>query len=217
MDGVHDLGGKEGFGPIDRAHEDDAYHTVADARAYALTVSVRGERDYPIDWFRHVREAIDPVDYLTRPYFDQWLQTALAMAVDAGDLSLEEATGGAAVATTRKTAPISPDDVRKMLTNPVSFERDAPAPPAYAVGDTVRTASQGHPGHTRLPAYARGAIGTVIALRGAHLMPDDGARGVHRAEALYTVAFARGDLFAEAANSPDSVHLDLWESYLGQP
>ena len=216
MDGIHDLGGKQGFGPIDRAHEDDPYHTEADARAYALSVSLRAERGYPVDWFRHTRENMDPVDYLTRPYFDQWLQTTLAMAIDSGDLSMVEVATGAPEAPARKPAPLTPDTVRAMLTTPANFERPSASPPAFAPGDRVRTAMRGHSGHTRLPAYARGCTGTVIARRGAHLMPDDGARGVERAEPLYTVAFARGDLFAEAAGSPDRVHLDLWERYLAR-
>ena len=214
MDGVHDLGGKEGFGPVDRAHEDEAYHSEADARAYALTVSMRAERAYPVDWFRHVRETIDPVDYLTRPYFDQWLQTAVAMAIDAGDLAMVEVATGKADSLARTPAPMSPEDVRTMLTTAADFERAVADPPAHAVGDRVRTAAHGHPGHTRLPAYARGAEGEVVAHRGAHVMPDDAARGIERADHLYTVAFARGDLFPEAAGSADRVHLDLWESYL---
>jgi nitrile hydratase len=213
MDGVHDLGGKHGFGPIDRTHENAPYHGEADARAYALTVSLRGERGYPIDWFRHVRENIDPVDYLSRPYFDQWLQTAVAMAIDAGDLTMVEVATGKATALDRTPAPMDVAAVRTMLTTPADFEREGSAP-AFEVSARVRTASHGHAGHTRLPAYARGATGTIIAYRGAHLMPDDGAKGVDRAEPLYTVAFARGDLFPEAAGSPDRVHLDLWESYL---
>ncbi len=214
MDGVHDLGGKEGFGPIDRAHEDDPYHTEADARAYALCVSMRAERAYPVDWFRHTRENMDPVDYLTRPYFDQWLQTAIAMAIDAGDLSMVEVATGKPDSLARTPAPMSPADVQAMLTTPASFEREVSEAPAFAPGARVRTASHGHPGHTRLPAYARGAAGEIVAHRGAHLMPDDGARGIDRPEHLYTVAFARGDLFPEAAGSPDRIHLDLWESYL---
>ncbi len=213
MDGVHDLGGKHGFGPVDRAHENDAYHSEADARAYALCVSMRAERAYPVDWFRHVRENMDPVDYLSRPYFDQWLQTAVAMAIDAGDLSMVEVATGKAGDMPRTPAPMNVEDVRAMLTTPANFEREGPAP-AHAIGATVRTASHGHAGHTRLPAYARGATGTIIAYRGAHVMPDDAARGIDRAEPLYTVAFARGDLFPEAAGSPDTVNLDLWESYL---
>jgi len=214
MDGVHDLGGKQGFGPVDRAHENEPYHGEADARAYALCVSMRAERDYPIDWFRHVRENIDPVDYLTRPYFDQWLQTAIAMAIDTGDLSMVEIATGKPESLARTPAPMSPEDVRAMLVTPAHFERAVADDPAFVPGDRVRTASQGHPGHTRLPAYARAASGRIVAHRGAHLMPDDGARGIHRPEHLYTVAFARGDLFPEAAGSPDRIHLDLWESYL---
>jgi len=214
MDGVHDLGGKQGFGPVNRDHEDDPYHSDADARAYALSVSIRGAGGYPIDWFRHVRENIDPVDYLTRPYFDQWLQTVVAMAIDGGDLEMVEVATGTAQGAASARQPMTPGEVRAMLATPANFERPAEDAPAHAIGARVRTAAQGHSGHTRLPAYARAATGTVIAHRGAHLMPDDGARGVDRAEALYTVAFARGDLFPEAAGSPDKVHLDLWESYL---
>lgn len=217
MDGVHDLGGKEGFGRVDRHGEDEAYHSEADARAYAICVSLRAERSYPIDWFRHVRENMDPVDYLTRPYFDQWLQTAIALAIDSGDLTLEEIEKGSAAADMGRTpAPISRDDVRGMLTTPVSFEREIAATPAYAVGETVRTIAHGHPGHIRLPAYARGAQGTIHAHRGAHMMPDDAARGIERAEHLYTVGFARADLFPEAEGSTDTIFLDLWESYLAR-
>ena len=212
MDGVHDLGGKQGFGPVNRTHEDDAFHTDADARAYALTVSLRAERAYPIDWFRHVRELIDPVDYLTRPYFDQWLQTALAMAVDAGDVSLAELETGAQ-GRSREPVPMSVADVRTMLTTPAIFERDTNVAPAFAEGDAVRTLAQGHSGHFRLPAYARGAKGKIHAHRGAHPLPDKGAQGEEVPEHLYTVAFAASDVFPDG-NPRDTLHLDLWESYL---
>ncbi len=212
MDGVFDLGGKQGFGPVDRAHEDEPYHSEADARAYALSVAARGERAYPIDWFRHTRENMVPTDYLTRPYFDQWLQTTLAMAIDAGDISLDEVISGKADALSRTPDPMRADDVRKALKTPVNFEREATSAPAFAVGDTVRTDHQGKPGHSRLPAYARGATGTVHAHRGAHLLPDAGAQGAHVPEHLYTVGFAARDLFPEVETN-DTIYLDLWESY----
>ena len=214
MDGVHDLGGKQGFGLIDRAHEDDPYHGDHDARAYGLSVSLRAERAYPIDWFRHVRELVDPVDYLTRPYFDSWLQTSVALAVDGGDLTLEEVTSGkSAGPNTRDPEPITPEQVRDMLVTPVSFERPATSAAAFATGDKVRTAAQGHSGHTRLPAYARNAVGIIHAERGAHPLPDAEARGKDVAEHLYTVEFRAADLFPEVTND-DVVYLDLWESYL---
>lgn len=214
MDGVHDLGGKEGFGRIDRAHEDDPYHGDHDARAYGLSVSLRAERPNPIDWFRHVRELIDPVDYLTRPYFDSWLQTSVAMAIDNGVLDMAEVTGhkapGPAPADVKA---LTRDDVREMVFFPPNFERKTDVKAAFAVGGSVRTAAQGHSGHTRLPAYARNAVGVIHAHHGAHPLPDAEARGEDIAQHLYTVAFRAADLFPEVTND-DVIYLDLWESYL---
>ncbi len=60
---------------------------------------------WSIDWFRHVRELIEPVDYLTRPYYDQWLQTYAAMMVNSGVATVEElATGKSAGADPRPAA-----------------------------------------------------------------------------------------------------------------
>jgi len=214
MDGIHDFGGKQGYGKIDRAHEDDPFHGDHDARAYGVSVSLRLERPYPIDWFRHVRELIDPVDYLTRPYFDSWLQTSLALAIDAGAIELDEATGAKPPGSPQTSfKPISPDDVKKMAVYPPNFERESDAVPAFAVGASVHTATHGHSGHTRLPAYARNAEGTIHASCGVHPLPDAEARGVDHAEHLYTVAFRAADLFPEVSND-DIVYLDLWESYL---
>ena len=214
MDGIHDLGGKEGFGRVDRTGEDEAYHSEADARAYAMTVSLRAERAFPIDWFRHVREQIEPVDYLTRPYFDQWLQTTLAMSIDAGDVTLEEVRAGNAQALARPASPMTVEQVEAALTSPVDFSRDGGAPAAFAVGDAARCIAEGHQGHIRLPAYARGRRGTIHDFRGHHLVPDEGARGVHLAEPLYTVGFEAGELWPEAAGRKEMVFLDLWERYL---
>lgn len=214
MDGVHDLGGKEGFGPVDRAHEDDPYHGDHDARAYGLSVSLRLERPYPVDWFRHVRELVDPVDYLTRPYFDSWLQTCVALAIDAGALELAEVTGHKAPGPAPADAnPLTAEGVRDMLYVPPNFERPIDTPPAFTKGGKVRTAAHGHSGHTRLPAYARNAVGTIYAHHGAHPLPDAEARGEKIVQHLYTVGFRAADLFPEVTND-DEIYLDLWESYL---
>lgn len=212
MDGIHDLGGRQGFGPVDRSHEDEPYHGDDDARAYGVSMSLRATRPFSIDWFRHVRELIDPVDYLTRPYFDSWLQTALALSIDAGDVEMAEAISARARGEARVTA-VSPETVRSMVRTPVDFERPSNTAPRFAPGSRVRTAAQGHSGHTRLPAYARNAIGSVLAHRGAHPLPDAAALGEEKAEHLYTVVFRATDLFPEIANE-DEITLDLWESYL---
>ncbi len=214
MDGIHDFGGKQGYGKIDRSHEDDPFHGDHDARAYGVSVSLRAERPYPIDWFRHVRELIDPVDYLTRPYFDSWLQTSLALAIDAGVLGIDEVTSGKPSGARRTDlSPLSVADVKKIVVSPPNFERESDAAPAFSVGDQVRTAAQGHSGHTRLPAYARNAVGIIHASCGVHPLPDAEAGGQDHAEHLYRVAIRAADLFPEVIND-DVIYLDLWESYL---
>ncbi len=82
----------------------------------------------------------------------------------------------------------------------------------YATGDRVRTRRTDPAHHTRLPRYARGAVGTVVSAQGEHPLADDRARGLPApVEPVYTVRFAAQELFGEGEHA---VTLDLWESYL---
>ena len=85
----------------------------------------------------------------------------------------------------------------------------------FATGDRVRTRSVDPPHHTRLPAYARGAVGTIVRFQGTHRLPDDIVRGiVSPAEMVYAVRFAAQDLFGTGDHS---VTLSMWQSYLERP
>ena len=90
MDGVHDLGGREGFGPIVDKADDKPFHADWEMRAFGMKQVSAAAKSWTIDWFRHCRELVDPVDYLTRPYFDQWLTTLAAQLIDEGYLTLDE-------------------------------------------------------------------------------------------------------------------------------
>lgn len=215
MDGIHDLGGREGYGPIDTAEPEEPFHAAWEARLLGIVRAMSRPTPWSIDWFRHVRELIDPADYLTRPYYDQWLQTYAAMMVDSGVASVEElASGQSARGIPGLPPPMAPTQVATAKSATSRFDREASTPPKFAVGDAVRTLRHGSPGHTRLPQYARDSVGRVVAHRGAHVLPDTNMRGEGRAEALYTVAFDAGELWPEAADRRDTLHLDLWESYI---
>ena len=95
MDGVHDLGGREGYGPIVGKADDKVIHAEWEIRDFAMKQSSAAGQSWTIDWFRHCRELADPVDYLTRPYYDQWLTTLAAQLIDEGYLSLDEIKRGA--------------------------------------------------------------------------------------------------------------------------
>jgi hypothetical protein len=82
----------------------------------------------------------------------------------------------------------------------------------FSPGDLVRTTRTDPAHHTRLPRYARGAIGTVVEPQGRYPLPDDRARGLAaEPEPVYTVRFCARELFGEGDHA---VTVDLWESYL---
>jgi nitrile hydratase len=171
--------------------------------------------DWSIDWFRHCRELIDPVDYLTRPYYDQWLQTYAAMLINSGVATVDELASGRSTGPSRGvSAPMPAGAVPTEKKRSLRYDRDTAVQPRFKPGDAVRAKPSANPGHTRLPQYVRGHRGRVIACHGAHVFPDANAHGEARAEILYTVEFEAADLWPEASALRHRVCLDLWESYL---
>jgi nitrile hydratase len=213
MDGVHDLGGREGFGPILDKDDERPFHAEWEMRAFGIKEVAA--TSWTLDWFRHCRELIGPVDYLTRPYFDQRITAVAAQMVDEGYLTLDEIKAGvAAFAPKPSRPPPTPEAVRAFVKTPTSFAVSANTPPRFALGEKVRCRLDGGSGHTRLPGYVRGRAGAVHAHHGGHVLPDASAHGEKRGEHLYTVSFASSDLWPEAKGRADRVFVDLWESYL---
>ena len=215
MDGIHDLGGRQGFGPVAANEADESFHAAWEARLFGIVRSMSRAPDWSIDWFRHCRELIDPVDYLTRPYYDQWLQTYAAMLINSGIATVEELASGRSRRAPRGVSPpMPPDAVAAEKKRSLRYDREPAAPPRFKTGEAVRAKSWANPGHTRLPQYVRGHPGRVTACHGAHVLPDANAHGEARAEMLYTVEFKAADLWPEASARRHRVCLDLWESYL---
>ena len=131
-------------------------------------------------------------DYLTRPYFDQWMQVYAAMMVDSGCGQRgrdrpRQGDGRSPISASRW----GPVDVAGSRVSPADFRRPATQAPAFAVGDKRAHQDDRRHGHTRLPAYAMGKTGIVEAYRGNHLLPDAGARGREAAPNLSTTSPSR--------------------------
>ncbi len=218
MDGIHDLGGKQGYGDIDRDGEDEVFHQEWEGREWGIAQSARTP-GITIDWWRHCRELIMPEDYLGRPYFDSWAQTDFATYIEAGWFTLDEVDAGRSLTTDidypEPPAAMSLEQVLdRDRAHAFRFDAEIDTPPAYTVGQRVWTARHGHGGHTRLPQYARGRIGTVNAYNGAHVFPDLSATGTEIHQHCYNVMFEARELWPEADGRKDRVYLDLWENYL---
>ena len=217
MDGIHDLGGKQGYGPID-VDDDEVFHADWEGREWGIAQCARTP-GITIDWWRHCRELIMPQDYLSRPYFDSWAQTDFATYIEAGWITLEEVDAGRSLQQGRDYGETPPamslaEVLDEDRAHAVRFDREIDARPLFQPGERVRTAKHGHEGHTRLPQYARDRIGTIHACHGAHVFPDLSAHGEETFQPLYSVVFEAAELWAEAEGSPDKVYIDLWESYL---
>lgn len=220
MDGIHDLGGKQGYGPIETEDDERPFHHDWEGREWGIAQCARTP-GITIDWWRHCRELIVPQDYLGRPYFDSWAQTDFSTYIEADWMSLEEvcnARSAAGVADVGEPPP--PMSLQQVLQedhdHAIRFDADIESAPAFSIGQVVMTASHGHSGHTRLPQYARGRRGTVQAYNGAHVFPDLSAEGEEIHQHCYNVMFEASELWPEAVGSRDKVHLDLWESYLAK-
>mgnify|MGYP002700353999 CR=1 FL=1 len=214
MDGIHDLGGKLGYGPVDVNEPEEPFHAEYEGRMWAISRSSRAP-GVNIDWWRHVRENIAPKDYLNRSYFDSWAQTEMATMIDAGVCTIDELltqkVDGNPVSPlpTQTKAQVLADHALKNF----KFDREIDKLPKYRVGDEVHTISTASAGHTRLPAYARDKPGIISAHHGAHLFPDAGAKGHEVAQHMYTVVFTAQTLWGAQAAPNDTVSLELWEDY----
>ena len=230
MNGVHDLGGMHGFGPVEREPDEPVFHAPWEAVVVAIRRSRSMGRFFNIDEFRHSIERMDPAHYLGSSYYERWLDGLARVLVEKGVVTPEELEDRAASFRARPEAraagagpgPRGPrfrDDAdgRQGPLNfvPPSTARAASERARYAPGDRVVTRSVHPPGHTRLPRYARGKPGVIHRLHGNHVFPDANAHGLgERPQPLYSVRFDAGALWGESAEANHQVHLDLWESYL---
>jgi nitrile hydratase len=89
----------------------------------------------------------------------------------------------------------------------------------FKVGQKVRALNMHPQGHTRLPRYVRGHVGTIVSLHGGHVMPDQHTlRALPpfnvTVEWLYTVVFDGPTLWGVGSDPSLEVTVDAWESYL---
>ena len=239
MNGVHDMGGMHGFGPVPK--DDAAFHADWEKTAYALNKLVRLQGVYNIDEYRHSVERMDPDAYLAATYFERWFTAVEQLLLEKDVLEEEEIQQRlAAIQQSQASEPLDeetltvPDSMTSDLRERAraSFRTGAGDPPEtttdaeraettadaedeaeFQEGQTVQVRNAHPAGHTRSPRYARGKEGTITQVLGEFALPDATAHGGDRSEPVYTVEFDAHDLWGEDTDA-DVVALDMWESYL---
>jgi nitrile hydratase subunit beta len=218
MNGVHDMGGQHGMGPVQYEKNEPVFHEPWEGRVYALTRAMRAWRKWSLDTDRHWLELLPPADYLRMSYHERWLYRLAAHVVKYGLVTKEEMESGKAAAGSAKaTPPFSLATASRWLSRGIPSSQDPSIRPLFKVSQRVRARNIHPTGHTRLPRYARGKIGTVVRDHGVYVFPDTNAhfQGEKR-QHVYSVRFTARELWGESASRLDSVHLDMWDDYLEQ-
>ena len=216
MNGVHDMGGMMGFGPVIPEPNEPVFHAEWERRAMALTLSMATAGGWDLDKVRAVREQMDPADYLARSYYQIWIAALEKMMIERGLVGADEIAAGRSLRPAKAVERIlTADRVSPWLARGAPTAREISAPPRFAVGQRVRARNMHPAGHTRLPRYVRGHVGAITHIHGAHVLPDSNSSGAgENPEWLYTVRFSASELWGESGDPASSVSVDAWESYL---
>ena len=241
----HNLGGLQGLDPITpeldvfvEPWETRIFgiHTAMMALSNHLDTAVPG---YAIDdvpttfdsfWtWGHLRmgaEAMHPFEYFRLRYYEKWLGGISGFFVSEGYITQEELDTRTAefLEDSEKAAmplpsggdPAIDAQVVKYLREGDSPMRPAPAPPKFAVGDTVRIKDIDPVDHSRLPGNLKGCIATVVLVYDnafTYFFPT--ADGIGTPMPVYSLAFKPEDLWNEALADTHSIYYnDIFEVYI---
>jgi nitrile hydratase subunit beta len=216
VNGVHDMGGMHGFGPVSPETDEPVFHADWEGRVLALDLAMRATGEWNGDAARFARESEPPASYLSKSYYEIWLAGLSRLLLERGLVTEEELTTGRSLGPgTPLARTLGAEAVVRDRGRSGSSRRDAPHPARFAVGDRVRTKNLNPHTHTRLPRYVRGHVGSVVRVHGCHVFPDSSAHGGGEdPQWLYVVVFDAAELWGPTAERSATVSVDAFESYL---
>ena len=217
MDGVHDMGGMDGFGKVEPEAERTGVPRALgrprprDAARHGLCRRLA---------HRHVarsrRSGCRRRSTSPRSYYQRWALAMESNVVERGLAGADELAAGHALrrGQAARAQAHARTSCRQGMTRG-SFYRQAQAPARFKPGDRVRTKNIHPPTHTRLPRYARGRVGVVELVHGCHAFPDTVAidQG-DDPQWLYTVVFDGRELWGPDADPTLKISIDAFEPYL---
>jgi len=215
VNGVHDMGGLQGMGPVQYEKDEPVFHARWEGRIWAMNRATAW-RKWNLDAFRYSIETLPAVDYLRMSYYERWGASLEARLVKYGLVTREEMESGkAAPGSTKATPALTLETSSLWLNRGIASSKDPGVPPLFEVGQRVRARNINPIGHTRLPRYARGKTGVVTRDHGVYIFPDTNAHflGENR-QHVYSVRFSASELWGESVSPRDSVYIDMWDDYL---
>ena len=216
MNGVHDMGGAHGMGPIVEEKNEPVFHQEWEGRIFAMTRAMGAWRKWNLDAWRHSNELTPPAEYLRVSYYERWVTALVELMVQTGLTTRAEIESGTPAAGSAKAVPaLTVDKAVAFVAKGLPSSRGANGAAQFRVGQRVRARNMHPAGHTRLPRYARGKFGMIHRDHGVFVFPDTNAHFLgENPQHVYSVRFAARELWGDPAAPQDSVYLDLWDDYL---
>ncbi len=206
VNGIHDLGGMDGFGPVEVEPDEPVFHHAWERAVFGVATAAFARRLIGGDAFRYAIERMDPGHYLGSSYYEHWLTGVATLLIEHGVLhraELEQRAGGP-VPLSHPAPPLVVPDAAA-----------GAAGPRFAIGAAVRVVNAHPLGHTRCPRYVRGKRGAVVRVDGRFPLPDVAAHVARPCEQYaYGVRFPARELWGSDAEVHVTVHVDLWEHWL---
>jgi len=217
MNGIHDMGGMDGFGRV-RSEDSEAFHEDWEKQIWAAFSLVRTNSPNPdaSRWVSH--DNITPVEYLSGGYFGKWLYFLERRVLTAGLVTEEELKnpeGRLARVDGYQAVRAEEVEARQASRMGRSNRVQVDVPPNFQVGDRVIVKNEHPRGYTKCPRFVRGRRGQVHLDHGVYPFPNTRAHGLgDKPQHCYSVRFAATELWGSRANPKDVVYADLFDDYL---
>jgi nitrile hydratase len=227
MHGPHDLGGRDGIGPIAVEFLEPGipdWRYPFEGRMHAVTAMAIAKGAFNLDEQRHGIELMKWSEYLDSTYYAHWLYSVETLLNDKGYISHEEIDQRMAELGEPKMTPhpekpatLSPfaQQMVDVLWTGTPHDLPAEAPPIYDVGSEVLVRNLNEATHNRLPGYLNKTRGVIAKQYGAFHDPAASAHEqTDRPHHLYMVRFSATELWGEDTVEDFDLYADLFEGYL---
>lgn len=223
MNGIHDIAGMDGMGPVGPTGWEPEFHSDWEKAAWAFFPLCARAGIFGLDEFRKHLERLNPVHYLTAYYYEHWVDATESIGKEKGLWTEEELQKRTEYYLDYPDQALPPNNDPALVefadwavTNGFTPAREVATAPKFAVGDRVTVLSSIPKTHTRRAGYVRGRTGVIELAHGGMVYPDTTGNGLEEtAEHLYTVRFTALELWGEEAADPNgSVYFDVWEPYI---
>ncbi|MBP1154946.1 MULTISPECIES: nitrile hydratase subunit beta [unclassified Paenibacillus] len=217
MNGVHDMGGMQGFGQIVREENEPVFHADWEGKMRAMLVTLSKKNVINLDEVRYAVERVKPDFYLAFSYYEKWLYGLLILLIEKGvlnDVEIQEIKKGFSLDENQDLLNAL-TQLKYVRDNKTALNITRESAPKFKPGDTVITKLIHSKGHIRLPSYAKGKMGCVKEIHGNYKLPETNIYSEQAIkEPVYLVEFDASDLWGPDTPRKDKVLIDLWESYL---